>query len=99
MAPPPRSAADSPYLAALRRRVLVFDGAMGTSLQSCNLPPESFGGPALEGWIDGLTLHSPDVVRGIHRSFLEAGCDVVETNSFQATPLRLAEWNNAERTD
>ena len=91
------SAADSPYLQALRRRVLVFDGAMGTSLQSCNLTPESFGGPQLEGWIDGLTLHSPDVVRGIHRSFLDAGCDVVETNSFQASPLRLAEWHNAER--
>ncbi|HEV7678572.1 MAG TPA: methionine synthase [Candidatus Dormibacteraeota bacterium] len=92
------SAADSPYLAALRSRVLVFDGAMGTSLQSCTLTPESYGGPQLEGWIDGLTLFSPDVVRGIHRSFLEVGCDVVETNSFQATPLRLAEWHNADRT-
>ncbi|HXA27796.1 MAG TPA: methionine synthase [Candidatus Angelobacter sp.] len=97
MAPPRPSAVDSPYLAALRSRVLVFDGAMGTSLQSCALTPESFGGAHLEGWIDGLTLFSPDVVRGIHRSFLEVGCDVVETNSFQATPLRLAEWQNAER--
>jgi 5-methyltetrahydrofolate--homocysteine methyltransferase len=92
------TADDSPYLAALRSRVLVFDGAMGTSLQSCALTPESFGGPQLEGWIDGLTLFSPDIVRGIHRSFLEVGCDVVETNSFQASPLRLAEWHNAERT-
>jgi 5-methyltetrahydrofolate--homocysteine methyltransferase len=91
------SAEGSPYLDALARRVLVFDGAMGTSLQSCDLTPESFGGAQLEGWIDGLTLFSPEVVRGIHRSFLEVGCDVVETNSFQATPMRLAEWGNAER--
>jgi 5-methyltetrahydrofolate--homocysteine methyltransferase len=96
MATSPR-ADDSPYLHALRSRVLVFDGAMGTSLQSCSLTPDSYGGPQLEGWIDGLTLFSPDVVTGIHRSFLEVGCDVVETNSFQATPLRLAEWHNAER--
>jgi 5-methyltetrahydrofolate--homocysteine methyltransferase len=92
------TADDSPYLDAVRRRVLVFDGAMGTSLQSCNLTADSFGGAQQEGWIDGLTLFSPDVVTGIHRSFLEVGCDVVETNSFQATPLRLAEWHNAERT-
>jgi 5-methyltetrahydrofolate--homocysteine methyltransferase len=97
MAPPHPSAEQSPYVAALRSRVLVFDGAMGTSLQSCTLTPESYGGPQLEGWIDGLTLFSPDVVRDIHRSFLAVGCDVVETNSFQATPLRLAEWHNAER--
>ncbi len=97
MAPQHPSPDGSPYLDALARRVLVFDGAMGTSLQSCDLGPDSFGGPQLEGWIDGLTLFSPDVVRGIHRSFLEVGCDVVETNSFQATPLRLAEWGNAER--
>jgi 5-methyltetrahydrofolate--homocysteine methyltransferase len=74
MAPPHPSAEQSPYLAALRSRVLVFDGAMGTSLQSCTLTPESYGGPQLEGWIDGLTLFSPDVVRGIHRSFLAVGC-------------------------
>ncbi len=97
MASPIRSASDSPYLEALHRRVLVFDGAMGTSLQSCTLTPDSFGGAQQEGWIDGLTLFSPDVVSGIHRSFLEAGVDVVETNSFQATPLRLAEWGNQER--
>src|SRR5258708_22347699 len=90
------TADDSPYLEALRRRVLVFDGAMGTSLQACNLSAESFGGQ--EGWIDGLVLHSPDVVADVHRSFLDVGCDVVTTNSFQATRLRLAEWHNADRT-
>src|SRR5258708_15034257 len=81
---------DSPFLHALRSRVLVVDGAMGTSLQSLELTADDFGGR--EGWIDGLVLHRPDLVAGIHRSFLEVGCDVVETCTFQATRLRLAEW-------
>ena len=88
---------DSPYLAALRERVLVFDGAMGTSLQALELGPDDFGGPELEGWIDGLVLHSPDAVRAVHRSHLEAGCDVVETCTFQATPLRLREWGSGQQ--
>jgi 5-methyltetrahydrofolate--homocysteine methyltransferase len=86
----------SPYLDALRRRVLVVDGAMGTSLQSLELTAADFGGR--EGWIDGLVLHRPDLVAGVHRSFLEAGCDVVETCTFQSTRPRLAEWGAAERT-
>ncbi|HEX3604729.1 MAG TPA: methionine synthase [Candidatus Dormibacteraeota bacterium] len=87
---------DSPFLLALRSRVLVVDGAMGTSLQALELTDDDFGGR--EGWIDGLVLHRPDLVAGVHRSFLEAGCDVVETCTFQATRLRLAEWAAAERT-
>jgi 5-methyltetrahydrofolate--homocysteine methyltransferase len=90
------TATASPYLTALRTRVLVVDGAMGTSLQSHELTADDFGGR--EGWIDGLVLHRPDLVGGIHRSFLEVGCDVVETCTFQATRLRLAEWGAAERT-
>ena len=85
-------------LEALEQRVLVFDGAMGTSQHAANPTVEDFGGPRLEGWMDGLVLHAPRIVEGIHRSFLEVGCDVVETCSFQATPLRLAEWGQAERT-
>jgi 5-methyltetrahydrofolate--homocysteine methyltransferase len=92
----PTSVTESPFLAALRSRVLVVDGAMGTSLQAIDLTADDFGGR--EGWIDGLVLHRPDLVAGIHRSFLEAGCDVVETCTFQATRLRLAEWGAAERT-
>jgi 5-methyltetrahydrofolate--homocysteine methyltransferase len=86
----------SPYLDALRHRVLVVDGGMGTSLQSLELTAEDFGGQ--EGWIDGLVLHRPDAVAGVHRGFLEAGCDVVETCTFQSTRPRLAEWGAAERT-
>jgi len=88
---------ESPYLEALSRRVLVFDGAMGTSLQSLEPTPEQFGGAALEGWVDGLVLHSPDLIEQVHRSYLEVGADVIETCTFQATPLRLAEWGARER--
>ncbi len=85
-------------LDAIARRVLVFDGAMGTSLQAAEPSVADFGGPELEGWMDGLVLNAPRIVEGVHRSFLEAGCDVVETCSFQASRLRLAEWGQAERT-
>ena len=92
----PTTVTDSPFLSALRSRVLVVDGAMGTSLQAIDLTADDFGGR--EGWIDGLVLHRPDLVAGIHRSFLEVGCDVVETCTFQATRLRLTEWGAADRT-
>ncbi|MFN2582900.1 MAG: methionine synthase [Candidatus Dormibacteria bacterium] len=88
---------NSPLLEALRRRVLVFDGAMGTSLQTANPTVDDFGGPRLEGWVDGLVLHAPHIVEAVHHSFLEVGCDGVETCSFQASPLRLAEWGQAGR--
>ncbi len=86
--PPP----SSPYLRALTRRVLVFDGAMGTNIQRHHLTAEDFGGKSLEGCNDHLVLTRPDVIRGIHESFLAVGCDVVETCTFQSTPRRLAEW-------
>ena len=89
---------DSPYLDALSGRVLIYDGAMGTALQAFEPSIEQFGGPALEGWMDGLVLHSPDLVERVHRSFLEVGADVIETCTFQSTPLRLAEWGARERT-
>src|ERR1700680_2349914 len=88
----------STFLDALSKRVLVFDGAMGTSLQAANPTARDFGGTALEGWMDGLVLHAPSIVEDVHRSFLEAGCDAVETCLFQASRLRLAEWGPGERT-
>jgi 5-methyltetrahydrofolate--homocysteine methyltransferase len=97
MSPPP-AAQSRPFLEALSRRVLVFDGGMGTGLQSLEPSAADFGGPALEGWMDGLVLNSPHLVEHVHRSFLEVGCDVVETATFQATRLRLGEWGQAERT-
>jgi 5-methyltetrahydrofolate--homocysteine methyltransferase len=82
----------SAYLDALQRRVLVYDGAMGTSIQLYNLSAEDYGGASLEGCNDNLVLTRPDVIGAIHESFLAVGCDVVETCTFQSTPHRLREW-------
>ncbi|HJU65844.1 MAG TPA: homocysteine S-methyltransferase family protein, partial [Gemmatimonadaceae bacterium] len=87
----------SPYLAALDRRVLVYDGAMGTNIQRHHLTAEDFGGKAFEGCNDYLVLTRPDVIQGIHESFLAVGCDVVETCTFQSTPRRLHEWGLGDR--
>jgi 5-methyltetrahydrofolate--homocysteine methyltransferase len=86
------------YLQELERRVLVYDGAMGTSIQLRNPSSEDFGGPATEGCNDYLVLTAPQMIEDIHRSFLEAGADVLETCTFQATRLRLEEWGIAEHT-
>ena len=88
----------SAYLDALNHRVLVYDGAMGTNIQRHHLTAEDFGGKALEGCNDHLVLTRPDVIQGIHESFLAVGCDVVETCTFQSTPRRLAEWGIGEKT-
>src|SRR5690606_34916926 len=84
--------ADSPYLATLARRILVFDGAMGTSIQALRLSASDFGGPGLDGCNDHLVLSRPDAIESIHASFLEVGCDVVETNTFRANRLTLREY-------
>src|ERR1700728_4554952 len=92
----PRRTSD--YLEALRERVVVFDGAMGTNLQLHNLGPDDFGGAALEGCNELLVETRPDVVAAVHRSFLEVGCDVIETDSFGSLPWVLAEYGIAART-
>jgi 5-methyltetrahydrofolate--homocysteine methyltransferase len=79
-------------LSALGERVLVFDGAMGTSIQRYHLTADDFGGGSLEGCNDHLVLTRPAVIQAIHESFLAVGCDVVETCTFQSTPRRLGEW-------
>src|SRR5215204_2088924 len=86
------SRSTSSYLAALADRVLVFDGAMGTNIQRHAPTAEDFGGKELEGCNDHLVLTRPDIIQGIHESFLAVGCDVVETCTFQSTPHRLREW-------
>jgi 5-methyltetrahydrofolate--homocysteine methyltransferase len=78
--------------ALLRERILVLDGAMGTMLQAHNLTAADFGGPAFEGCNENLVATRPDVVMAIHRDYLEAGADIVETNTFGGTPLVLAEY-------
>ena len=90
--PTTRSSSESTYLRALADRVLVYDGAMGTNIQRFHLTAEDFGGKSLEGCNDNLVLTRPDVIQAIHESFLEVGCDVVETCTFQSTPRRLEEW-------
>jgi 5-methyltetrahydrofolate--homocysteine methyltransferase len=87
----------SPYVRAVRERVLVFDGAMGTSIQGYDLTPEDFGGQELEGCNDYLVITRPDVIEEIHSSFLEAGCDVLETDTFRSNRITLAEYKLGER--
>ena len=73
--------------------VVIFDGAMGTSIQSKNLSSEDFGGESLEGCNEYLTLTRPELIKSIHREFLSAGCDVIETNTFGAASVVLCEYN------
>ena len=74
------------------RPVLVFDGATGTSLQQMDLGAEDFGGAALEGCNENLVVTRPDAVQAVHRQFLEVGADVIETNTFGAASIVLAEY-------
>lgn len=76
----------------LHERILVLDGAMGTMLQQRNLLAKDFGGDALEGCNENLVLTRPDVILDIHKAYLQAGSDIIETNTFGATPLVLAEY-------
>jgi 5-methyltetrahydrofolate--homocysteine methyltransferase len=85
------------YLDALDERVLIFDGAMGTSLQNMNLTAEDFGGPQFEGCLDYLAITKPEVIEEAHRSFLEVGVDAIVTNTFRANRITLAEFNLGER--
>ncbi len=87
---------ESPFLAELSRRVLVFDGAMGTSIHALDLTLDDFRG--LENCSEILNESRPDAIEQIHRSFLEVGCDAVETNTFGANRIVLAEFDLAERT-
>jgi 5-methyltetrahydrofolate--homocysteine methyltransferase len=76
----------------LTERILVLDGATGTALQACHLSAADFGGPNLEGCNENLVITRPDVVLGVHRGYLEAGADIIETNTFGGTAIVLAEY-------
>ena len=86
------------YLDALEKRVLIFDGAMGTSLQQQKLTAAHFGGERTNGCNDYLVISYPEAVEKVHRSFLEVGVDVLETNTFRANRLTLHDYGLAERT-
>ncbi|MBV8151529.1 MAG: homocysteine S-methyltransferase family protein, partial [Candidatus Eremiobacteraeota bacterium] len=91
-------ASSSPYLAELARHVLVYDGAMGTQLMALELDDEAYGGASLHGCHEALVLSRPDVIEAIHVAYLEAGADVLETNSFTASRLKLDEYGLGART-
>jgi 5-methyltetrahydrofolate--homocysteine methyltransferase len=81
----------------LSERILVIDGAMGTQIQARDLTAEDFGGPQLEGCNENLNLTRPDVIQAIHEAYLDAGADIVETNTFGGTSIVLAEYGLQEK--
>ncbi|HEY7856215.1 MAG TPA: homocysteine S-methyltransferase family protein, partial [Terriglobales bacterium] len=83
---------------ALRSRILVLDGAMGTMLQQRHLTADDFGGPELEGCNEILVKTRPDVLLDIHREYLAAGADIIETDSFGSTSIVLAEYGLQDQT-
>ena len=95
---PSLSARAGDLYALLHKRVLLFDGAMGTSIQAQNLNPEDFGGLAYEGCNEHLVLTCPEAVTQIHDGFLQAGADIIETNTFGAMSIVLAEYGLHEQT-
>ncbi|HEY5192774.1 MAG TPA: homocysteine S-methyltransferase family protein [Solirubrobacteraceae bacterium] len=85
------------YLEAVRSKVVVYDGGMGATLEQFDLTAEDYGG--LQGKChEALVLNRPDVIEGVHTSMLEAGAEVVETDTFQASRLKLDEWGLADYT-
>jgi 5-methyltetrahydrofolate--homocysteine methyltransferase len=85
------------FLSAIRERVVVYDGGMGATLEQFDLSQEDYGG--LQGKChEALVLHRPDVIEGVHASMLEAGADVLETDTFQGSRLKLEEWGLGEHT-
>src|SRR3954465_825543 len=89
--------AERDYIAAVHERVVVFDGGMGATLEQFELTQEDYGG--LQGKChEALILNRPDVIEGVHTSMLEAGAEVVETDSFQGSRLKLEEWGLGEHT-
>ncbi|HET9479292.1 MAG TPA: methionine synthase [Pyrinomonadaceae bacterium] len=87
----------SNLLDAIKERIVVFDGAMGTNLQVQNLTLDDFGGPRFEGCNENLLVTRPDAVEKVHAGFLAVGCDVIETNSFNGTPVDFAEYGIADQ--
>ncbi len=81
------------YLNRDDKPIIIFDGGTGTSFQNLNLSSHHFGGDNLEGCNENLVLSSPNIVEQVHNSFLEAGCHVIETNTFGASSIVLDEYN------
>jgi len=87
---------DNRFLDLVRQRVVIYDGAMGTSVQNYDLDAAGYGG--IEGCNENLVLHNPGLIEEIHASFFEVGVDVVETDTFGGSLLKLEEYGLGERT-
>ncbi len=85
------------YLNRDEKPLIIFDGGTGTSFQNLNLTSDDFGGKELEGCNENLVLSSPELVEKVHNSFLEAGCHVIETNTFGASSIVLDEYDIADK--
>ncbi|WP_410795698.1 methionine synthase [Paenibacillus sp. J5C2022] len=81
----------------LQERILILDGAMGTMIQQANLSEDDFGGADLDGCNEMLVLTRPDVISRIHEQYLEAGADILETNTFGATSIVLEDYDIPEK--
>jgi 5-methyltetrahydrofolate--homocysteine methyltransferase len=92
-----RPARSTLLVETFRRRILVLDGAMGTMIQARNLSAADFGGPTLEGCNEHLNLTRPDVIREIHEAYLDAGADLISTNTFGCAPYVLGEYGLSDR--
>jgi 5-methyltetrahydrofolate--homocysteine methyltransferase len=89
---------DKQFRDILKEKVIVFDGATGTHFQGQGLSVDDFGGEQYHGCNEYLVLSKPSAVEKVHHDYLEAGCDVVETNSFGSTSIVLAEYGLADRS-
>ncbi|MBI5670751.1 MAG: homocysteine S-methyltransferase family protein [Chloroflexi bacterium] len=94
---PTRTYTNRRYLDAIADHVVIFDGAMGTSIQSYNLSAQDFGGERYNGCNDYLVVTRPDVIEAIHASFLAVGSEAVETNTFRGNRLTLSEYGLGDR--
>ncbi len=81
----------------LKNKILIIDGAMGTMIQQANLTDADFGGEQYEGCNELLCVTRPDVILSIHEAYLEAGADIIETNTFGSTSIVLSEYNISHR--
>ena len=86
-----------PFLDALKHRILLFDGAMGTEIQKNDPKPEDFPNNQ-DGFNDGLVLTHPEWIKQIHRNYLDAGADCIETNSFGSNKIKLDEYGFGDQT-
>jgi 5-methyltetrahydrofolate--homocysteine methyltransferase len=85
------------FLEAAKKRVLLFDGAMGTEIQLLSLKPKDFP-DGKDGFNDGLILSRPELIKQIHRSYLDAGADCIETNTFGSNTFKLEEYGYGDKT-